>query len=498
MNPPLEEPGAIHWRPVFWVLLGSVIAMVLPLALWPHRLPWVSNTYGHSYEPFELWGAFATIVAITTAVKSSKTRDFNALIRIWLPLFAVVHGIGLLGEYSQKSWDYSCYEGAAQMVEAGASPYADCYLYPPLLAQLLAVGHQGAAALASGLGLHLKQHWHLVFYFYQGAQAVALAGVLLLSIRFGRRFGLSHNHAAIAASLLLVINNPVLRTLRHNQINLWVLLFLLLALEFVQRKPVWAGVFLSLSVHLKLLPIVVLLPWALERRWRALAGTALGMLGVFSVQISTGAGIQHWLDFLHFISGFPPAYAFRDNSPQTIAHHLVNLPLSQLHIEPAAMGAISTAVRAAAALACATWIGLRFIQRNRVPDGFGANVRNTSVARQNLQDTLAIPLLVSPIVWEHHYIFAIPVVLLAIAQVGPSVRILAGAVLMFAVPTFDLFPLSAHRLVGLMLILLENSPRTLSPQSRPLHDGPSNPENPPPNTTRSSEPVDPSPPVPQS
>ena len=80
--------------------------------------------------------------------------------------------------------------------------------------------------------------------------------------------------------------------------------------------------------------------------------------------------------------------------------------------------------------------------------------------------TLAFGLLVSPSVWEHHYALALPLALHALALRGHD-RPLAVALSLYAMllmPTFDLFPLSHHRLAGMLALLFIGSPRAAAAQ----------------------------------
>ena len=70
-------------------------------------------------------------------------------------------------------------------------------------------------------------------------------------------------------------------------------------------------------------------------------------------------------------------------------------------------------------------------------------------------DAIALGLLVSPVVWEHHYLLAMPLLIWAVSQVRAERLWLVGVsgFLIFALPTFDVFPLSYHRMAGLLLLL---------------------------------------------
>jgi hypothetical protein len=70
-------------------------------------------------------------------------------------------------------------------------------------------------------------------------------------------------------------------------------------------------------------------------------------------------------------------------------------------------------------------------------------------------DALALGLMTSPVVWEHHYVLAIPLVIWAFATQGMARpwQVGIGAFLIFAIPTFDVFPLSYHRILGLLFLV---------------------------------------------
>jgi hypothetical protein len=79
-------------------------------------------------------------------------------------------------------------------------------------------------------------------------------------------------------------------------------------------------------------------------------------------------------------------------------------------------------------------------------------------------DALAFGLLVSPSAWEHHYVLAMPLVIWTIAMRGLARPWIVGIGVLrtLVVPTFDAFPLSYHRIVGLLLLLIAASPRILT------------------------------------
>jgi hypothetical protein len=71
--------------------------------------------------------------------------------------------------------------------------------------------------------------------------------------------------------------------------------------------------------------------------------------------------------------------------------------------------------------------------------------------------------------WEHHWVWAaLPCALLVSASVdeGRGWMATIGAALIFFVPTFDAFPLSYHRLAGLLLVMASAPSRGTALQSR--------------------------------
>ena len=102
----------------------------------------------------------------------------------------------------------------------------------------------------------------------------------------------------------------------------------------------------------------------------------------------------------------------------------------------------------------ALWLLLRSLARERA----GGPAHGRLLA--NAADALAFSLLISQSVWEHHFLFALPLVILAVATRWRE-RPLAVAVSVFLVlgmPTFDLFPLSYHRAAGLIGLLVVTRP----------------------------------------
>ncbi|MEZ4622842.1 MAG: hypothetical protein R2867_46100 [Caldilineaceae bacterium] len=76
-------------------------------------------------------------------------------------------------------------------------------------------------------------------------------------------------------------------------------------------------------------------------------------------------------------------------------------------------------------------------------------------------DVIAVALIASPVVWEHHYLLAMPLAICAVAQARGERQLWAVGIslfLMFVMPTFDVYPFSYHRLLGLVLLMVTLAP----------------------------------------
>ena len=258
--------------------------------------------------------------------------------------------------------------------------------------------------------------------------------------------------AAATVGLLLLVDNPLLRTLRHGQVNLWILDLALIAILFARRIPALAGFALALSIHVKLYPLVLLLPLALARCWRAVAWSAAGCALVVLAQTDLGRDWTPWLQFADFYSRvYPGEMAFRNSGFHSV---LFNTLRFLFDLPPGSLRAPVRLAASAFSLAMALWLLLRTLARERA--GGPAPDRLLT----NAADALAFSLLISQSVWEHHFVFALPLVILAVATRWRE-RPLAVAVcvfLMLGMPTFDLFPLSYHRAAGLIGLLVVTRP----------------------------------------
>jgi hypothetical protein len=446
--------------------LLALAAVFVPLWLAALDPVWLATSYGQRTVAFELFGFTTAVALASVAAHQWRRRPIDSvrpLLSTAVPLLVALHFATILSEYPLKPFDYDCYEYAARALIEGENPYfvGLNYLYPPLTAQVFAAAFEASQFVATGLGYAPAADtvWDAVFYLYQCSQVGLIVGLYFLGLRFAELVGVDRAWAPLLVGALLVFDDAVLRNLRHGQINLWVLDASLVALLGAHRRPALAGAALAIAVHIKLYPIVLVAPLVLGRCWRAALWTGVAFAAIVVVQTDLLRDWTPWLQFADFYGGiYPGEIAYRNNSFHSLAFNSVRLVFGDapaLHRD---------AIRGAATLvsaAMAGWLLLRMV--GRVWRDRRATVEPLL---DNGADALAFSLLISQSVWEHHYVLAIPLALLAVARFGRErpVFVIACLYLALGMPTFDLFPLSYHRAAGLLGLLWLTAPRRIRKQ----------------------------------
>jgi len=315
-------------------------------------------------------------------------------------------------------------------------PLHERYIYPPLLAaacELLVPLGRGGMRTALWIGNVLA--------------VAAFAGLLSLTLL---RYGFDRRVSACLVLAFMTINVPVLRTLVYGQVNLHVANLILLALLAYPRFPVGSALALALAVHLKSSPVVLVLPFLLERnrRWTA---AFVAWMGAVAAAIYAVHGAQPFLDFLHNARG---VYAwadlcFRENSIDSFLRSTAAVLGGPFGVvESPGVRLLAKAFVLAAALAV-TGVAIRrgaFVAGR----GPGHDVLNAWPALAVLM------VLASPLVWEHHPVFvALPFLVITrrLQAPGEWAVFSLAYLLVFLVPTFDFYPWSFGRLAGLLVLL---------------------------------------------
>lgn len=457
-------PSRSAW--LAYPLLALVVVIAPPMMEFG-SLPTVQSSYGGEHRILEILGLSATAaLAVVVWRESAKRRGTGLVGAIPVILFALVtmQFVMLVSEYGQRMPDYACYENAAKQIDAGRSPYyAVGYMYPPLTAQALSVTHR---AIVRGLGLGEARGWDLVFYLWQCAQLFLGVAAYLLSVRFARALGAGGLAGLALVAAAFVFNGPLVRTFRFDQPNLWMLDAILFALAFGSRHAAVTGALLGLAACVKMYPAALLLPMALTRRWKMLAGFALAVGAAVLIGTGFGSDTTAWSGFARFARVFPYGDSFRDNGLYSVVSRTVWFAGEALGLSGGLTSVISAALWRVAVAAAGVWIALRIVRREQSFAALGRQERDSETATMlrftgHTVDAIAFALMAAPIVWEHHYVLAVPIVLWAIVT-QRSRRpwlIAVGSALMLLPPSFDVYPFGYHRIAGLLMVLAGTSPR---------------------------------------
>jgi hypothetical protein len=311
------------------------------------------------------------------------------------------------------------------------NPLPDTYFYPPLWATLLSfltpLGENGILLIA----------WI--------ANVLSLLLFYLLLQRVLELYQFSAAAAALASALFILVNMPVLRTFMYVQVNFHVMNFILLSILFYRDRVFLSAFMLALAVHFKASPAVLVLAFLLELNWKWLVGFAASML-LIALPTVVLYGFRPFLDFINnflFISS-PHALSLHDSSFDSA----IGMALSYFRADAALVRLLVLLAKGLTAIAV-----IFLCIRSR---GFVSEEDH----KPRLFDSI-IPLfvgmtLLSPLVWEHHAIFLTLPSLLLLKKLESSTEwILYGTVylLVFLTPTFDYFPWSYGRLLGILILL---------------------------------------------
>lgn len=440
-------------------VVSAALAVALPLLL--HQLPpvLVRDTYGPSYRIYELFGLSGTLFILFNAWVELRRhsleikRDWLALL---LPVVIAFQALFLVSEFTFRSYDYNMYQAGADLLLQGGNPYDVPYLYPPVFAQAMGIGYRVIARVASPQTASSPQMiWDLVFYFYRCLQFFLIIAAYWLCYRFACELGMSSSTSLIVVTALFAANTPIVRTLRHNQVNLLVLVCVLAAILSLRRWPFAGGLLLSAGGLIKLYPFFLGLPWLMSRKWKALAGAVTLVVLILVAQLTFGRGLTVWWQFVAGFANFYERYVFRDNSVRALivnSARLVGIPSSGF-------------IDGLMLVVTVGWVALYLVRswkriagaRSLPPDPWEDRALSHGLAA----DALGFMLLLSPLLWEHHFVLILPLSIWALSahkREHFSLIVMAN-VLIYLIPTFDLFPFSYHRLVGLCLLVYCTAPR---------------------------------------
>jgi hypothetical protein len=308
----------------------------------------------------------------------------------------------------------------------------------------------------------------LIFYLYQCLQWYLTILSFFLSYLLAEKYGL-HKYLSLGiAALLFILNNPLLRTIHFFQINLWILNIVMLVLLYNASHPFMTGLIAALGAHIKLYPAAFVAPWMLLKDKRALSGFAVGIIALFALILGSFRNISVWTQFIDQDPTNAGGYELRDNSLHSLVYN--SLRITNV-IQPEDLNSrIPETGTSFLTFLVLAWFVIRLFLRYRMLVKDQVLDPLNSFARDGMfVDMVGLMLLASPVAWEHHYILTIPVFLWTFAlQVKegyvPVASLLAFSFI-FALPTFDVYPLSYLRLAGLMILLIISDPIAISRRS---------------------------------
>jgi hypothetical protein len=433
----------------FVIFLSVTATFLLPPILWKWQKSIFWSTYGESYQIFELFGFIGAAALFALAFYRYKVHKnigngfpIHEIIFLLLSFSFLI----IFSELSHKSWDYKFIENAARALQEGKDPWTGTlHTYPPLTTRTMVKIH-------SLLPVSYETGWSLVFFIFQICEYWLIIAGIFLTYRFTRLIMKNPVTAMTITALFFLFNNPLFRTVRFNQVNIWLYVIFLGSFLYLEKRPILSGISLALGMHIKIYPVIFLFPWFVQRKFVAVAAALIAVAGWLFLQTSFFTDWFQWKCYLNFWGNFPHGWYFRDNSFHSLMlNTMKEVGRRLIDISPENVMFFSKVSAYILSISALIFFTTRILKREYayLKSGLNEFSRRTG----HFCDTLLLMMFVSPLVWEHHLIFAIPVAIWAIftTQKHSSLALIATLII-FLPPTFDVYPFSYHRLAGLLIL----------------------------------------------
>jgi hypothetical protein len=290
--------------------------------------------------------------------------------------------------------------------------------------------------------------WLFVFYIHQCLQFFMASLAYILSLRFAERLGFPKWEGLLIVSGLFLFNYPLIRTFSLNQVNLYVLDALLLALLVIVQSPFLAGIAISVGALIKVFPSTLVAPLLGTKNWKAL----LGVIGGVLAAVLLGGHLSIWRQFIRFYLSFPvereSSLWLRNSSLLSFTRNLIQL----LGLPET----ITLPIFLLIAIGVLAWMVVRFYRREQIFKKLEPALPAEMYRHfGHLIDFSVLSLLLAPSAWDHHFVITIPFALWALALQGHEkpVQTGIGIASIFFMPAFNVFPFSYLRLWGVIYLL---------------------------------------------
>jgi hypothetical protein len=388
------------------------------------------------------------------------------------PVLALIGGavlvtasFGATSRANKLPFDLQAYVRAAESIAAGTNPYVSRkggYLYPPLLAESIYVLRTPVdkfASMMTASSKHAKKSDAApIAALWYGFELLAAVLVYACSYKLARRLGADELLATSLPLVLLLANHAYWRTLQNGQLNLLLATVFLVAILCAARRQFASGLAVAVGAHLKVYPIFLLGAWTLSGRWKITAYALLCFAVIFALQLAL-FDPSLWQNYVHFAARAPQQV--RAESLATVSVVSFTFGNGKAIKSGTIPGYITAIVYATILLVMA----VRFLQREKIWRSRHRELESAAVGSAedrfrimgHANDAVVLPLLISPIVWNHHYVVLIPALIWSTLLLGPS---RARSWLPVAALLFPYFvqPFIYIYYVGIWLWLYETSP----------------------------------------
>jgi len=444
---PMQRLGRIAL--VSWGIASALLLLALVAVLLRHGMPgfYVFQTEGHgsslriNFAAFAIsWCAIGAAAALSQAPARARR---HALFWVVLALVSFRWLNDVREPHRVRIGDFGAYFEAAKAMHAGA-PIAQLpdrlYLYPPLLATAMSpLVPLGEELVREGFEL---VNWGVV---------VALACLLYAALP---RYGATRGEAALAVGLLFFVNVPVLRSLAYHQVNPAVETLVVASLLAWPRFRAASALALALAVHVKVYPVLLVLPFLAVRDGRWIGWFVLWNLAIVA-GTSALTGFHRYPAFLEQVWHLEET-ALRNASIDAFLHNTLRVAGA----EPGALARGAGLVLRAASGAAFLLAIARLAGRARLGAGRGRGdaeaVRAERLVAHGFALLPLVMLIVSPSIWEHHPMLlslTMPVLAGVLARPREAWLFLPAYAFLFWMPVVDIYPVSGLRLLAFFLLL---------------------------------------------